>query len=239
MSEALYLEDCYMKDFMAKVMSVKDGKFVVLDQTAFYPDSGGQPHDTGILIRESDGKKFPVVYVGKFNGKISHQVEDAQELKEGDEVKAIIDWERRHRLMRMHTAAHVISRVLFKETGATTSGNQLGLDRSRIDYSLDCFDKEKLMECIDKANDIVRQGIDVKKSFMKNDVAKEIKGFGEPSPHLIQGFDTLRVVDIEGFDAQPCGGTHLDNTKEIGKIEFVKAENKGKKNRRLYYTVAD
>lgn len=236
MAEALYLNDCYQKEFQATVKSV-DGKFVVLDKSLFYPNSGGQPHDTGRLVRKSDAKEFNVVYVAKVNDEISHEV-DSEGLEKGDTVEGILDWERRYTLMRMHTAAHVLSRVLYDETGANTSGNQLGMDKSRIDFTLEDYDKEKIIECIDKANEIIAKGIPVEKKFMSSEEANQIPGFAAPSPHLKQSFDTLRVVDIKDVDSQPCGGTHLDNLKEIGKIEFVKAENKGKSNRRVYYSLA-
>ena len=231
-----YLEDCYKKEFEAVVESVKDDKYVVLNKTYFYPNAGGQPNDEGVLLR--DGEEFPVVFVGKFNGEISHEVSKPG-LKEGDKVIGNIDWNRRYILMKMHTAAHVLSRVLYDETGANTSGNQLGVDRSRIDFTLDDFDKDKIIECIDKANDIIAKGGKVEKSFMAREDALKIEGFAAPSPHLMQDFETLRVVDIKDVDSQPCGGTHLDDIKEIGKLVFIKAENKGKNNRRIYYGLED
>ena len=236
MAEALYLEDSYKKEFSSKVASVKDGKFVVLDTTAFYPNMGGQPNDTGKLVRVADSKEFPVVFVGKFDGKISHEVSE-EGLMEGEEVKGLIDWERRYRLMRMHTAAHVLSRVMYDETGAHTSGNQLGTEKSRIDFTLENFDRESIPGWIEKANAIIAKGGPVKKLFMDKCEAEKIPGFAAPSPHLMMDLPRLRVVDIEGVDVQPCGGTHLDTLEEIGKIGFLKAENKGKSNRRIYYTL--
>lgn len=237
MTDELFLKDCYMKEFDAVVESVKDGKYVVLDRTAFYPNAGGQPHDTGRLVRESDGKEFMVLYAGRFGGKISHEVSEPG-LAEKDRVKGIIDWERRYTLMRMHTAAHVLSRVIFEETGAHTSGNQLGTDKSRIDFTLDQFDKEKIPCWFEKANRLISESHPVRKAFMEREDALKIEGFAGPSPHLMKHFETLRVVDIEGVDVQPCGGTHLDSLSEIGKLLFVKAENKGKSNRRIYYSLA-
>ncbi|MGM5482806.1 MAG: alanine--tRNA ligase-related protein [Nanobdellota archaeon] len=237
MTKTLYLEDCYLKEFETKVSSIKNGKFVTLEKTALYPNSGGQPHDTGKLIRKDDGEVFNVIYVGKFEGIVSHEI-DKEGLKENDVVKGEINWERRYTLMRMHTAAHVLSRVLYEETGAHTSGNQLGIEKSRIDFTLENYDKEKIMECIEKANEIIAKEIPVEKKIMDSKEANAIPGFAAPSPHLKQNYEKLRVVDIKDVDIQPCGGTHLNNTKEIGKIEFVKAENKGKKNRRIYYKLA-
>jgi len=177
------------------------------------------------------------VFVGKF-GDISHEVEyQGDPLKPGDKVSCTIDWDRRYTFMRMHTAAHVLTRVIYEDAGANTAGNQLGLDKSRIDFTLDEFDRAKIPGWIDKANEIISKDLPVEKSFMDKDDAMKIEGFAGPSPHLMKDFKTLRVVNIKGFDGQPCGGTHLDHLGEIGKIEFVKAENKGKSNRRIYYRV--
>ncbi len=235
MSQPLYLLDCYLKEWDAEVQSVAKGKYVVLDKTAFYPNSGGQPHDTGTMITE-DGEEYKIVYAGKFSGKISHEV-GKEGLKPGDKVHCKINWDRRYTLMRMHTAAHVLSRVIYEATGATTSGNQLGVKKSRIDFSLDNFDREKIPSWIEKTNEIIAKKLPVKKTFMRRDEAMTIDGFADPSPHLVQDFNELRVVDIQGFDAQPCGGTHVDNIGEIKGIEFIKAANKGKDNRRIYYRV--
>ncbi|MBS1266124.1 MAG: Alanyl-tRNA editing protein AlaX-M [Candidatus Woesearchaeota archaeon] len=230
--QVLYLKDCYLKEWETKVKSVSKGKFIVLKNTAFYPKSGGQPWDTGKITK--DDEEYKVVYVGKFGGNISHEV-DKPGLKPGDKVKCKIDWERRYTLMKMHTAAHVLSRVMYNESGATTSGNKLGVDRSRIDFALDDFDKEKIKQNIEKTNQIIAKKLSVEKKFMSKEQAMKLEGFAGPSPHLMKEFDRLRVVIIKGFDSQPCGGTHLDNIEEIGAIEFIKASNKGKNNRRVYY----
>ena len=194
MENPLYLEDCYMKEWDAEVKSVSQGKFIVLDKTAFYPNTGGQPNDTGKMISE-DGTEYKVVYVGKFGENISHEV-SPEGLKEGDKVHCVLDWENRYTLMKMHTAAHVLSQVLYAETGANTSGNQLGLDQSRIDFTLENYDVEKIKQCIEKSNEIIAKGAEVKKSFMSREEALKIPDFAGPSPHLMQDFKTLRVVDI-------------------------------------------
>lgn len=234
MSLPKYVLDCYLKELDTTVKQANE-KFIVLEDTIFYPNSGGQPHDEGTLITE-DGDKYKVVYVGKFSGEISHEV-DRPGLNVGDKVRAKIDWERRYTLMKMHTAAHVLSRVLYEEVGANTSGNQLGLDRSRIDFTLEKFDRENIPNWIEKSNQYIDRGANVLKSEMPKEEAFKLPGFAGPSPHLMKDLKTLRVINIEDVDAQPCGGTHLDDISEIGRIVFVKAENKGKKNRRIYYTI--
>ena len=237
--EALYLLDCYLKEFEASVESVKDDKYVVLDKTVFYPNAGGQPYDTGKLIRLSDNEEFSVVYVAKFGDMISHEV-DKPGLKPGDRVRGVIDWERRYRHMRMHTAAHVIANVIEQEAGAKITGNQLGLEKSRIDFSLENFDREKFSEYEKKANEIIKQGHKVNLSILPREEAEEklsrmttlAKGFPED-------IKDVRLVEIEGFTIEACGGTHVRDTSEIKGIKIIKLENKGKNNRRMYYTLVD
>jgi len=238
MAEALYMEDCYLKEFDAKVVSVADGKFVVLDKTAFYPKGGGQMNDTGKLVRKSDGKEFNIVFCGKFNGEISHEVEDC-ELKEGDEVHGVIDWERRHKLMRMHTASHIMSGFFQKEGGALITGNQLDVEKSRIDFALENFDREKIDEYIAKSNDLVEKDVPIKIYKMDRSEVEKNPEMVKLAKGLPPGIKELRIVEIEGFDSQPDGGTHVRSTKEVGKIVFLKAKNQGKSNRRVYFTLKD
>jgi misacylated tRNA(Ala) deacylase len=235
MAEALYLKDCYLKEFGAAV-SKADGKFVVLDRTAFYPKSGGQPHDTGKMVRESDGKEFKVVFCGKFSGEISHEV-DQEGLQAGDKVKCKIDWDRRYLFMRYHTASHVLAAIIEQETGALITGNQIGEDKTRIDFSLDEMDRDQMMATEAKVNDIAEKGLPLKFYFMPRDEAEKNPKITKLAMGLPPAVKELRIVEIEGFDVNACGGTHLANTKEIGRIRIVELVNKGKNNRRIYFTI--
>ena len=232
--EALYMQDSYLREFEATVKEVNDGKYVMLDQTAFYPSSGGQPHDTGILTRIFDNKDFRVVFVGKFSGMISHEVNE-EGLQLGDKIKGYIDWDRRYKLMRMHTAAHILSGVIEQETGALITGNQLDLDKSRLDFNLEDFDREKIPRYFEESNKAVDKDLPIKVSFLPREEAmkdqslfKLVAGF----PHQVQ---TIRIVDIVGLVKEADGGTHVHSTKEVGHLKFLRAENKGKDNRRVYY----
>lgn len=236
MAKALYMDDCYLKEFEATVKSVANKKYIVLDQTGFYPMSGGQPYDTGVMIRQRDGKQFIVVYVGKFNGEISHEAAE-EGLKQGDKVKCRINWDRRYKLMRMHTAAHIISAVFHKEACALITGNQLDLEKSRIDFNLDNFDREKIDEYIRKANDVVEQDLPIKIYTMQRIDAVKDSSLFKLAKALPETLQEIRIVEIEGFDRQADGGTHVKSTKEVGKIIFLKADNKGKANRRVYFTL--
>ena len=239
MTKQLYHTNSYLTECTATVTEVnKDetGKavFIVLDQTVFYPTGGGQPHDTGMLTRVKDNKTFNVLFVGNVNGQISHQVEQ-EGLHVGDIIQGKINWQRRYQLQKMHTACHVLSAVFVKETGALITGNQLNLDQSRIDFSLDTFDREKIQEYINKANELLATNQDVEVSFMPRSEAEKIPELSKLAMGLKQGVNEIRVVKIGTIDTQADGGTHVKNTNEVGKIELIKCENKGKSNRRLYF----
>ncbi|HDD46356.1 MAG TPA: alanyl-tRNA editing protein [Candidatus Aenigmarchaeota archaeon] len=237
MEELIYMQDCYVKEFDAIVEKVENNK-VFLNRTAFYPTGGGFPHDVGKIIRAGDGKIFNVIDVVKDKevGRVAHIIA-SNGLKEGDKVRGAIDWERRYRLMKMHTTAHALSAVIAKHTSALITGGQLGLDKSRIDFNLEEFDKEKIKEYIDEVNEELSKGRKVKIYFMKREEAEKIPNITKLAKGLPPSIKNLRIVEIEGLDLQADGGPHVANTKEIGKVIFLKAENKGKNNRRIYFTL--
>ncbi|MBW2985980.1 alanyl-tRNA editing protein [Candidatus Woesearchaeota archaeon] len=233
MTELIYMTDCYAKEVDATVVKV-DGKFVVLDKTIFYPQGGGQQTDTGKLVK--DGQEYAVVFAKKVGPDVSHEV-DKEGLKEGDAVHCVLDWDKRHMLMRMHTAAHILSEIFHKETGALITGNQLKVDKSRIDFSLENFDREKINEYVVKANEIVNQDLPIKIYALPREEAMKIPSVTKLANVLPPAVKELRIVEIVGFDVQADGGTHVNSTKEVGEIEVVSAENKGKNNRRVYFTL--
>jgi len=232
-----HLEDSYKTAFDAVVEEVKDGRGVVLSHTYFYPVSGGQPTDTGTITRKGDEREFKVINVKKSEGVIVHEV-DNEGLSAGDEVRCTIDWERRHRLMRAHTAAHIVSEIIHRHTGAMITGNQLELDKIRIDFSLEQFDPNAFVEYIGEANKIIGQGLPVTGELLSREEAMRIPTVSKLAGGLPEHITEVRVVTIEGFDQQACGGTHVKNTAEIGSLEFLRAENKGQKNRRVYFGLA-
>ncbi len=234
MTKALYLEDSYLKECDATVVSVTDGKYIILDQTIFYPKGGGQPWDTGKIIKENEIHN--VVYVGKFSGEISHEV-DQKGLREGDKVHCVLNWERRYKLMRSHTSAHVFASLLCIGTGALVTGNQLEEDKIRFDFSLENFDRKILEEYIDKANDLFRRDIPVKWYELPREEALKIPGVIKMAEAFPPDIPYLRIVEVVGIDKQADGGTHVKNLREVGQIKLLKAENKGKNNRRVYFTL--
>ena len=149
MIKELFLEDSYLKECDATVVAANDGKYIVLGQTIFYPKGGGQPHDTGQIIHEND--VYNAIYVGKFKGNISHEV-DKVGLKKGDKIQCILDWKRRYKLMRSHTAAHALAAILERETGALITGNQLEEDIHNLKNEINAKD-----ETIKSLDDQIRE----------------------------------------------------------------------------------
>ncbi len=234
MTRALYMDDSYLKTWNAKVTGVKDEKFIILDNTAFYPKGGGQQWDEGIIIK--NGEEFKVVYVGKFSGEISHEVNEPG-LKEGDDVTCEIDWERRYTFMRYHTASHLLSNLLYKRANAKITGNQIEMDKTRMDFSMQDYSPEKLHAFADEANKIIEQNLPITVEYMsKNEVLgkPELARLAVGLPKNIKEF---RIVKIGEVDIQVDGGTHVKNLQEIGKIEITKTVNKGKNNRRIYFVL--
>jgi misacylated tRNA(Ala) deacylase len=231
-TRALFLSDSYLKESSATVVGIKDGKYVTLDQTIFYPKGGGQPNDTGKIVK--DGDAYNVVYVGKFSGEISHEV-DRIGLQLGDSVRCILNWERRYKLMRSHTAAHVLAALINRGTGALITGNQLEEEHVRFDFSLEKFDKALLEKYLAEANELFCADVGVKWYELPREDVLKIPGVVKMAEAFPPDLPTLRIVEIVGVDRQADGGTHVRNLKEIGRVELLKTENKGKNNRRIYF----
>ncbi len=232
MTQTIFLEDCYVKECDATVVAAEGSK-VELDGTVFCYEGGGQPPDNGKII-DSSGEEFAVASVKKESGRIMHYL-DKTGLKQGDKVHCTIDWERRHKLMRYHTAAHILSAIINRKTGALITGNQLSVDQARFDFDLENFDKAVIEECVKEANDAVKRNMAVKTYFLPREEAMKIPGVVKLANALPPQVQQLRIVEIGDVDIQADGGTHVGNTSEIGTIEIIKMDNKGKSNRRVYF----
>jgi misacylated tRNA(Ala) deacylase len=163
--EKLYLADSYLKEFTARVIEAEG---VILDRTAFYPASGGQPHDQGKLFHGDE--EFDVVYVEKRGDEIVHSLEGGGELKPGSEVTGKIDWGRRYSFMRYHTSMHLLSTLVLEKYNSFITGNQISLERSRIDFNLRDYDKEELLSYVEgRANELIKKGAEVKTYFLDRD----------------------------------------------------------------------
>lgn len=230
MTRKLFWEDAYLRTFEARVETA-EGNRVVLDQTAFNPRGGGLVSDTGTL-----GDAM-VVDVTKEADTITHHLESATSLKSGDSIRGVLDWERRHRIMRMHTTAHILSSVVNRETGALITGNQIAPEESRIDFNLELFDKDRMSRYIDEVNRAASRALEVRTYFMKREEAVALPGLVKLANAAPPSVDVLRIVEIGDVDTQADGGVHVKNTSEIGTVVGLRIENKGKNNRRLYFTV--
>jgi misacylated tRNA(Ala) deacylase len=235
MTTLIYLDDSYNKEFDARVTHV-DGKNIVLDKTCFYPNSGGQPGDTGVIV--AAGKEYKVVETRKKGPDAVHEV-DEEGINEDDNVTGLIDWTRRYRFMRSHTACHVLSYVVNKETGALITGNQIAEDKCRIDFDLENFDREQINSFEENANEIISKGVAVTIKNLPREEAFQIPSVMKLKNVLPPSIANIRVVSIGEYDAQACGGTHVRNTEEIKGIEITKVDNKGKNNRRIYFSLKD
>ncbi|MEK6837938.1 MAG: alanyl-tRNA editing protein AlaXM [Nanoarchaeota archaeon] len=232
MTQTIFLEDCYIKECEAAVIAAEGNK-AELDKTVFCYEGGGQPSDNGKIV-SSSGDDFAVVNVKKESGKIMHYL-DKEGLKTGDNVHCVIDWGRRHKLMRYHTAAHILSAVVNRRTGALITGNQISVDQARFDFDLENFDRAVVEECVKDANEAIKRNMTVKMYLMQREEAMKIPGVVKLAGALPPQIDKLRIVEIGDVDTQADGGTHVGNTSEIGRIEILKMENKGKSNRRVYF----
>ncbi len=233
MTKSIYHEKMYDTEFEAEVVSVKD-KYVILNQTLFYPNSGGVECDTGIITTEK-GDEYNVIFTGKFNGEISHEV-DKLGLEAGTKIKGKINWDRRYKLMRYHSAAHVLCAIFAKEANVQITGNKLTLKKGRIDFSLENFDKSQMQKYFDMANKIIDKDLKISAYYLSREEVIE-KNLGYLAKGLLDNLTEMRIIDIENFDAQPDGGAHVRSLKEIGHLKFLKADNKGAKNRRVYFSI--
>jgi misacylated tRNA(Ala) deacylase len=235
-TKQLYLRDSYLKEFGAKIERV-DVNRVVLDQTAFHPLTGGVSFDTGFL--ESGGVKYAVsrVEIDRETKEISHIVDDGAGLKAGDTVKGSITWDRRYRLMRLHTTAHLIAAVMYRDHDARITGGQVDADQAKMDFNLPRTDREVFEDAVAKANLEVQKKTQLKIYFVDRDEALKIPGVVKLAERMPPDVKDFRIVEIPGIDLQADGGPHVNNTGEIGEISLVKIENKGKTQRRLYFTV--
>ncbi|MEI6202717.1 MAG: alanyl-tRNA editing protein [Enhydrobacter sp.] len=233
MVEELFRQDAYLKEADA-IVTAQDERGVRLDRTIFYPTGGGQPGDTGML--RWDGGEAKIVDSLKADGAdVLHVLApDAPKPAVGTKVRASLDWERRYKHMRLHTAMHVMSSII---KGSVTGG-QVGADKSRLDFNLegDVPTKEWVTEEMNRilATDhpVVAQWITDEEMNARPELVKTM------SVRPPMGAGRVRLLAIDGVDLQACGGTHVAKTAEIGRVECTKVENKGKMNRRFIIALA-
>lgn len=234
MTELLYLDDHYLKEFDAVVIEIPDLKSVILDRTALYPRGGGQPSDHGTIVFK-DGSSYEVVDSAKNENRVVHSLlSEIGQARIGEQVHCMVDWSLRYLHMRYHTALHILSGVAFLSFGARITGGQIYPDRARLDFSLDDLSKERVATFESEINKVVREDREVKTYWLTAEEALKRKDMYRLSADLLpRGLNKLRIVDIVGFDAQFDGGTHVKRTSEVGEIRITKTQNKGKDNKRI------
>ncbi len=228
MTELLAHADAYLQEFEATVVAVNaEEKAVALDKTAFYPGGGGQPHDLGWLDHR------PVTRVKRQEGHIWHWLEGDLPA-EGATVRGRLDWERRYKLMRTHTAFHILCGVVWRDYGAQVTGGNMDELRGRMDFEFERLRQELVKEIEQKLNAEVTAARDVRVKVLPRDEAFRIPDLIRTKINLLpEGISEVRTVEIEGLDLQADGGTHVANTREVGLIRVAGYKSKGKINKRI------
>lgn len=237
-TEELAPIDSYLSTAEGRVLEVVEGG-LFLDRTVFYARGGGQPGDVGTI--SWDGGSVEVVDTIRRDGKPFHLVAEGSVMPEpGTAVEGVIDWDRRYRTMRTHTALHALSGVVYRDYGAKVTGGNMTPGEARMDFELDGISVEFGVEVERKLNSELVKGYPTEIVVMAREIALQDPDLIRTKVNLIPEFVTeIRVVDIKGLDRQADGGTHVRSTLEVGRIEVVKTESKGKSNKRMRIRVVD
>ncbi len=232
MTRKLYWEDAYAKDFDAVVIR-SAGTALVLDRTAFYPTSGGQLNDTGKII--AGGNEYRVVDVREESGGVLHILDREFDAEPGDAARGMLDWERRYSLMKYHTALHVLCAVVEARYSGGWKGGMIYTDKAHVDFDLPALNKDLAAVVVHEVNAALAQGHNVASRFMTQEeaLANPHLAKTEPGKELIKRLTTVRIVEIENLDIQMDGGTHVLNTREVGKIRLGGFDNKGAHRKRV------
>jgi misacylated tRNA(Ala) deacylase len=237
MTEPLFHTDSYLRTFDARVVSA-EGTQVVLDRTAFYPGGGGQPHDTGTFDTGSGAVR--VLDVRRDGALVVHVVERDAELSAGDAVRGTIDWERRYRLMRTHTAMHILCAVMWRDYAALVTGGNMEPGRGRLDFDFAGLDWAVARTVEARINEEVRAARPVHVAFHAREDAARIPHLVRTKTDLVPAdVPSVRTVEIVGLDLQADGGTHVANTGEVGPVKIVALKNKGRSNKRVELALAE
>jgi misacylated tRNA(Ala) deacylase len=234
MTKLLYQADSYLQTFSAEISAVDhENHGVVLDQTAFYPGGGGQPSDFGTLTVGE--QTLQVKRIKRIGGKLVHQLEGDPLPESGSQVQGQIDWEHRYKLMRTHTAMHILCGVIFRDYGASVTGGNMDPLKGRMDFEFETMQRELVDEINAHINVEVANARPVSWRELPREEAFQIPDLIRTKINLLPaGIKMVRVVEIEGLDLQADGGTHVRNTAEVGSIRVVDYKSKGKINKRIY-----
>ncbi len=234
MTELVYQTDSYLKEFDATVTGV-EGNAVALDRSAFYPGGGGQPNDVGSL--QAGDQVWPVVKVRKAGDTVWHDVQGMPPAP-GTLVHGVVEWDRRYKLMRTHTALHILCGVVFRDYGASVTGGNMEPLRARMDFEFETMRQELVHEIEEKVNVEVAKGHDIRVKILPREEAFQIPDLIRTKINLLpEGIPMVRTVEIVGLDLQADGGTHVANTREVGRIRVLDYKSKGKINKRIEIAV--
>ncbi len=245
MTEVLPYRDAYLRSIEARVRGVTLGDdgapLVVLDRTVFYPGGGGQPADRGTLLRSLDGRRWEVRAVRRSGGEVLHELEPGSEPPaEGEIVVADLDWTRRYLLMRTHTALHALCGVVWRDYGALVTGGNMEPGAGRMDFEFERLTGDLVEEIEAKVNEELARGREVRVAVLPREVAFSIPDLIRTKVNLLpEGITEVRTIEIVGLDLQADGGTHVANTREVGRIRVTGYESKGRINKRIRIALAD
>ena len=240
MTELLYQLNSYLQEFNSTVHSIDpENNSLVLRQTAFYPGGGGQPADRGWLTIGT--RPFEVERARKSGPDIAHIINgEMREIEIGSSVDGKIDWVRRYQLMRTHTAMHILCGVIFRDYGAYVTGGSMEPMAGRMDFEFETMHKDLVQEIETAINKEVDNARPVRIDILPREEAFQIPDLIRTKINLLPaGIQQVRVVEITGLDLQADGGTHVNNTSEVGQIEIVDYKSKGKINKRIYVRLSD
>ncbi len=232
----LYMEDNYIRSFDAKIIS-KGENYVVLNQTAFYPEGGGQECDTGTL--SYNDKILTVSKVRRESGEVKHFIFEIDQIPEiSTSVKCALDWDRRFTHMRYHTAIHVLSTYMKSHFNSECVGNNISTRNGRADFNLqEALTEEQLKQIEKGVNDVINKNLPVKINFLpREDAIKFLEEKGYQTDYIAMvppSVKTFRVISVNDYDHASCAGTHVTNTSEIGKIKVIKRRSMGKGKERV------
>jgi misacylated tRNA(Ala) deacylase len=233
----LYHTDSYLQNFTATVTAVDlETRSVTLDRTAFYPGGGGQPNDFGTLTVNDTNTTYPVVKVQKNGDSITHSIGGDSPLPEvGTQVTGQIDWEHRYKLMKTHSAMHILCGVIFRDYGAQVTGGNMEPLKGRMDFEFDTLLGDFVREVETAINKEVENARDIRVKILPREEAFQIPDLIRTKINLLpEGIAEVRTVEIIGLDLQADGGTHVRNTSEVGRIRVTDYKSKGKINKRMY-----
>jgi len=237
-TKLLYHENSFTFECSASVVAV-DGDEIALDATVFFPGGGGQMPDRGIVSWDNHQEWGTVIALNKRDDVVWHTL-DRLPPAIGTEVVCSIDWDFRYRMMRTHTALHILCGIIWKEFAVQVTGGQMSPDKVRMDFAMENLNKERIAHIEQRVNEAIEADYPIKVYTLPREKAFAIPDLVRTKINLLPpDIEDVRIVEIVGLDLQADGGTHVNHTREVGGIKIIKTENKGKINKRIEIRLTD